>query len=171
MATNSRSFERLAIVFRVNAALRLLLMAGTIFGGNTSAQDVPHAKEWPATAPAAVGLDATVLATLDADLASGKYGLADSMLVIRCGKQAFEHAYVRDYSKIYGQRAKTTGPLNHDLHGPYNYFSTEFHPYYRRSDQHTNAVGVEDGDVGHHGHCDAARRIQGRPRRPGPEIF
>ena len=77
------------------------------------------------------------LAALDADLASGKYGLVDSMLVIRCGKQAFERSYARDYDKIYGERAKKTGPLNHDLHGPYNYFSTEFHPYYEHSDLHT----------------------------------
>jgi CubicO group peptidase (beta-lactamase class C family) len=59
------------------------------------------------------------------------------MLVIRCGKEAIERTYQRDYDKIYGDRARVTGPLNHDLHGPYNYFSTEFHPYYRHSDLHT----------------------------------
>ena len=59
------------------------------------------------------------------------------MLVIRCGKEAIERTYQRDYDKIYGDRAKQTGPLNHDLNGPYNYFSTEFHPYYRHSDMHT----------------------------------
>ena len=104
----------------------------------SAGQDAPaKAKPWPVTAPHAIGLEPTKLAVLDADLASGKYGLVDSMLVIRCGKQAFEHGYVRDYDKIYGERAKKTGPLNHDLQGPYNYFSTEFHPYYKHSDLHT----------------------------------
>ena len=95
------------------------------------------ARGWPTASPAAVGLDGAALDALDADLAAGKYGLADSMLVIRCGKEAIERTYQRDYDKIYGDRAKQTGPLNHDLHGPYNYFSTEFHPYYRHSDMHT----------------------------------
>ena len=38
---------------------------------------------------AAVGLDRRSWLCFDADLASGKYGLVDSMLVIRCGKQAY----------------------------------------------------------------------------------
>jgi CubicO group peptidase (beta-lactamase class C family) len=114
-------------------AMLIVFAAGA---GNAAAQ-IPPAKRWPRAAPAEVGLDAGALTSLDADLASGKYGLVDSMTVIRCGKQAFEHSYTRDYEKIYGARAKTTGPLNHDLHGPYNYFSTEFHPYYRHSDLHT----------------------------------
>src|SRR5277367_986040 len=116
-------------------AIMLMLLA---YASYSVGQDPPaNAKAWPVAAPHAIGLEPTKLAMLDADLASGKYGLVDSMLVIRCGKQAFEHAYVRDYDKIYGERAKLTGPLNHDLNGPYNYFSTEFHPYYRHSDMHT----------------------------------
>ena len=116
-------------------AITLILLA---YASCTAGQDASaRARQWPVAAPHAIGLEPTKLAMLDADLASGKYGLVDSMLVIRCGKQAFEHAYVRDYDKIYGERAKKTGPLNHDLHGPYNYFSTEFHPYYKHSDLHT----------------------------------
>jgi CubicO group peptidase (beta-lactamase class C family) len=116
-------------------ATLLILLA---YASRSAGQDaLAKAKPWPVTAPHAIGLEPTKLAVLDADLASGKYGLVDSMLVIRCGKQAFEHAYVRDYDKIYGERAKKTGPLNHDLQGPYNYFSTEFHPYYKHSDLHT----------------------------------
>ncbi len=133
---NSRSNEQRTISGWC-AALLVLLSAGALFAGVAGAQETPPAKNWPASAPASVGLDAAALGALDDDLASGKYGLVDSMLVIRCGKQAFEHAYTRDYDKIYGERAKKAGPLNHDLDGPYNYFSTEFHPYYRHSDLHT----------------------------------
>ncbi|HEY2820731.1 MAG TPA: serine hydrolase [Candidatus Acidoferrum sp.] len=102
----------------------------------SSAQALP-ARGWPTVSPEAVGLDGKALSALDADLAEGKYGLVDSMLVIRCGKEAIERTYQRDYDRIYGDRAKQTGPLNHDLNGPYNYFSTEFHPYYRHTDMHT----------------------------------
>ncbi len=120
----------------VSGCAALTVLAVCAFAGRAAAQ-IPLAEAWPSSTPSAVGLDAGKISALDDDVSSGKYGLVDSMLVIRCGKQAFERAYTRDYDKIYGERAKTTGPLNHDLHGPYNYFSTEFHPYYRRSDLHT----------------------------------
>ena len=93
--------------------------------------------EWPVATPAAVGLDPASLNALDADIAAGKYGLIDSLLVIRDGKQAFARSYPHDYDKIYGELAKHEGPLNHDVNGAYNYFSTAFHPFYHRTDLHT----------------------------------
>jgi CubicO group peptidase (beta-lactamase class C family) len=104
---------------------------------SATAQVQAPAKEWPTSTPDAVGLDASMLKSFDADLASGKYGLVDSMLAIRCGKLAYERSFPHDYNKIYGERATVEGPLNHDLKGPYNYFSSEFHPYFRQSDLHT----------------------------------
>jgi len=103
----------------------------------TRAQEKRSLKEWPVAEPSAVGLDSSALAALDADIAGGKYGLVDSMLIIRDGKQALTRSYSHDYGKIYGEHAKHEGPLNHDVNGPYNYFSTEFHPYYQHSDLHT----------------------------------
>ena len=95
------------------------------------------AKEWPLIQPSAAGFDAAALTALDADIAGGKYGLVDSMLIIRDGKQVLARSYSHDYGKIYGELATREGPLNHDVHGPYNYFSAEFHPYYQHSDLHT----------------------------------
>jgi CubicO group peptidase (beta-lactamase class C family) len=100
-------------------------------------QEKTAGSEWPVAKPAAVGLDAGALAALDADIAAGKYGLVDTLLVIRDGKQALARAYPHDYENIYGGLAKREGPLNHDVNGPYNYFSTQFHPYYRHSGLHT----------------------------------
>ena len=94
-------------------------------------------KDWSTAAPKDFAFDAEKLAAIDADLASGRYGLVDSMLVVRCGKSVYDKTYKHDYGQIYGERAKKEGPLNHDLNGPYNYFSTEFHPYYRGTDMHT----------------------------------
>jgi hypothetical protein len=124
-----RRFATTASAFRLLAVLTMLLA-----GRCAVAQDHGATKDWPKAAPAAVGLDAGKLAAFDADLASGPYGLVDSLLVIRCGKQAFQRSYAHDYGKIYGDHAKTAGPLNHDVSGEYNYFSPEFHPYYRGSD-------------------------------------
>ena len=59
------------------------------------------------------------------------------MLILRCGTAVYDKTYAHDYGQIYGERAKKEGPLNHDLHGPYNYFSTDFHPYYHGTDMHT----------------------------------
>ena len=94
--------------------------------------------DWPTAAPAAVGLDAKVLAAFDADLAAGKYGLVDSMLVIRHGRVAYERSYPHDYDAIYGEQAKKPSGLNAlDPGGPYNYFNPWWHPFYRRGDLHT----------------------------------
>jgi CubicO group peptidase (beta-lactamase class C family) len=101
------------------------------------AQEKTRTKDWPVTEPNAVGLDSAALTALDADIAAGKYGLVDSLLIIRDGKQALARSYAHDYGKIYGKLAKREGPLNHDVNGPYNYFSAEFHPYYQHSDLHT----------------------------------
>jgi CubicO group peptidase (beta-lactamase class C family) len=103
-----------------------------------AAQSPGSARDWPLSAPAGVGLDPNVLAAFDADLAAGKYGYVDSMLVIRHGQTAYERMYRHDYDRIYGQEARTRGPLNaHDPSGPYNYFNPWWHPTYRRGDLHT----------------------------------
>src|ERR1035441_7760437 len=92
---------------------------------------------WPKGAPADVGLDANKLAEFDADLAAGKYALVDSFQVFRCGKEVFERKYAHDYSKIYGTEARTRGPLNARLTGPYNYFDPYWHPYFHGTDLHS----------------------------------
>jgi CubicO group peptidase (beta-lactamase class C family) len=101
------------------------------------AREKAPASEWPLIQPSAAGFDPVALSALDADIAAGKYGLVDSMLIIRDGKQALARSYSHEYGKLYGELAAHEGPLNHDVHGPYNYFSAEFHPYYQHSDLHT----------------------------------
>lgn len=94
--------------------------------------------QWPVARPAAVGLDSATLAAFDADLAAGKYGQVDEMLVIRHGQVAWQRHYQRDYAVIYGKEAKTPSPLNaSDPTGPYNYFNPWWHPYYRGGDLHS----------------------------------
>ena len=76
-----------------------------------------------------------MLAALDSDIAAGKYGNIDGMLVIRHGKVAYERSYPHAYDAIYKEQARTPGPLNaHDVTGPYNYFNPWWHPFYHRSD-------------------------------------
>ena len=102
----------------------------------TCAQVQP-AKGWPAAKLNEVGVDPTPLDALDAEIRAGKHGYVDSLLVVRCGKLVYRKTYAHDYDKIYGDRAKTAGPLNPDPAGPYNYFSADWHPFYKRGELHT----------------------------------
>jgi CubicO group peptidase (beta-lactamase class C family) len=102
----------------------------------------PDKRDWPTAGwakdkPARVGLDENVLAAFDADLASGKYALVDSFEVFRRGKIVYQRKYPHDYGQIYEKEAKTRGPLNAHLTGPYNYFDPAWHPYYHGTDLHS----------------------------------
>jgi CubicO group peptidase (beta-lactamase class C family) len=124
---------------RRKAVLRVVAFVGAlpILLQQMQAQDKAPDGDWPAVKPAAVGLDVGALASFDADIAAGKYGLVDSLLVIRDAKQALARSYAHDYANIYGEFVRREGPLNHDLNGPYNYFNSQFHPYYQHSGMHT----------------------------------
>jgi CubicO group peptidase (beta-lactamase class C family) len=104
--------------------------------------DIGGATPWPThgwsrATPVSVGVDETVLATLDNDLAHGKYSLVDSFQVFRCGAEVYSRKYRHDYAKLYRKEARTRGPLNARLSGPYNYFDPAWHPYYHGTDLHT----------------------------------
>jgi len=113
-----------------------LLLAGAL--RSAIPEQVPWpAKDWPRDAPAKVRLDENILSAFADDLGSGKYSLIDSFDVIRCGKLVYHRTYAHDYGTIYGKEAKTRGPLNARLTGPYNYFDPAWHPYYHGSPFHS----------------------------------
>lgn len=119
-------------------AFALTGLALAFFAPFADAETEWPTRGWTATTPSEVGLDARVLATLDADISQGKYGFIDSMLVIRHGKVAYERYYGHDYDLIYAKEVKVPSPLVvRDPSGPYNYFNPWWHPYYRRGDLHT----------------------------------
>ena len=127
------------VFVRLTHAFAILLLASTLGAvAPVAAQEPWPTRDWNSASPAEVGLDTKVLAAFDADLAAGKYGLVDSMLVIRHGRVAYERSYRHDYDAIYGEQAKKRSGLNAlDPGGPYNYFNPWWHPYYRRGDLHT----------------------------------
>lgn len=120
------------------ATITLFACATAILPARGSAQGSSPKARWPVASPASVGLNPNVLDSLDAEISAGKYGFIDRMLVIRHGKVAFDKSYVNDYVKAYGDSANVANALNaHDVTGPFNYFNTWWHPYYRRGDLHT----------------------------------
>ena len=92
---------------------------------------------WPKGTPASLGLDEKILTDFAADIGSGKYGLTDSFRVFRCATEVFARQYRHDYRQIYAKEAKTKGPLNARLTGPYNYYDPQWHPFYHGTDLHT----------------------------------
>lgn len=121
------------------ASVVVALLAGAVSAAaQGTAQGTAPGRAWPTATPAAVGVNASVLDSIDAEIKNGRYGYVDRMLVIRHGKVAYDATYKHDYDKIYGDSAKVTNGLNaHDPTGPYNYFSAWWHPWYQRGDLHS----------------------------------
>ena len=129
--------------WRLGRMLGVLVVAAmALAAAGVVSADVSYASAWPTQGwregmPAGVGLTERTLLDLDADIASGKYGLADSFEVFRCGERVLGRKYAHDYSSIYGKEARSRGPLNARLTGPYNYFDPAWHPYYHGTDLHS----------------------------------
>ena len=127
----------LASTRRHVATLSLTLVAPLMVAAAQTSTPWPT-KGWPTASPQAVGLNATVLDSIDAEIRSGRYGHVDRMLVIRRGRVAYDKSYTHDYARIYGDSAQATGALNaNDPTGPYNYYNPWWHPYYRQGNLHT----------------------------------
>jgi CubicO group peptidase (beta-lactamase class C family) len=124
---------------RVRSALGVWVsLAAAFWPHYAHAQQEPSSAKWAVSTPEKLRLDANVLARFDAEIARGKYGNIDSMLVIRHGRIAYDRVYKHDYDRIYREQARTPGALNaHHFTGPYNYFNPWWHPYYRRGDLHS----------------------------------
>jgi CubicO group peptidase (beta-lactamase class C family) len=116
----------------------LVVLLAAAATSTSAAQSSWPTKGWPTATPSDVGLNAKVLDSLDAEIAAGRYGNVDRMLVIRHGRVAFDKTYPHNYDSVYADSVHVTGALNpHDETGPYNYYNAWWHPYYRRGDLHT----------------------------------
>lgn len=117
----------------------LLLFATTVSIAAQSALTAGSwpTKNWPSGTPASVGLDEQALKKFDLDIAGGKLPMTDSFRVFRCGTEVFARQYKHDYGHIYAKEAKTRGPLNARLTGRYNYYDTEWHPFYHGTNLHS----------------------------------
>lgn len=111
----------------------VLAVSGTV---SLAGADGPSARGSRST-PEVVGIDGKAIAALDQRIATGALPLVDSLLVMRCGETVFERSYPHDYGQIYAKEARTRGPLNAHLTGPYNYFDPQIHPYYHGTTAHS----------------------------------
>jgi CubicO group peptidase (beta-lactamase class C family) len=116
--------------------LAVLAFVGDAYGAGDAGRTWPTGG-WQRGTPAEAGLDETVLAAIDRDIASGKYSLVDSFQVFRCGAEVYSRKYDHDYGELYSKEARTKGPLNARLTGRYNYYDPAWHPYYHGTDLHT----------------------------------
>jgi hypothetical protein len=72
------------------ATAALITIIQFCVGARAMAQVRAAGKDWPKATPKEFAIDAGKLAAFDADLASGKYGPVDSMLILRCGTAVFD---------------------------------------------------------------------------------
>jgi len=95
-------------------------------------------KEWPIVTPQSQLLNPDSLNAFNNEIANGKYGNVDVMVITRNGKLLYQKTYKHDYYKIYGDSMKIKSGLNpHDPGGPYNYYNPWWHPYYHGSELHS----------------------------------
>ena len=95
---------------------------------NTNAEIWPT-KSWERSEPETQGMNSDSLTVFSTRLANGEFGYIDGMLVVRNGKIIFEKDYTNDYDSLF--KSTNTKP------GKYNYYDTEWHPYYKKTKLHT----------------------------------
>jgi CubicO group peptidase (beta-lactamase class C family) len=117
------------------AALALAVggLAGAA-GPAGQAGPAPAATSWPTdtwteSTPAAEGVDGAVLEAIDAEIRAGRFGLVDSVLIVRHGRVVLDRRYEHDYAAAAAGRDMTPHQ--------YNYFHPDWHPYYQQSGLHT----------------------------------
>ena len=87
-------------------------------------------EEWVLSSPAAEGLDTDAIEQLDREFQEGQHGYVDSMVIVRNGRIVFEAYYDHDYAGIRSDH-DTGAPA------PWNYFDSDYYPYYQGSDLHS----------------------------------
>ena len=116
------------VSFQVSRAARNTIFAFFILIANLNASVWPTAI-WEKEKPESKGMDIDSLKSYSNILKSGKLGYIDGMLITRGGKIIFEEEYTHNYDSLYLQTK--TAP------GKYNYYDTDWHPFYRDSKLHT----------------------------------
>lgn len=107
---------------------RLPTSGNTKTAGDTEPATKRHVEWGSAATPASQGMNAQRLIELHRQIAAGKYGYVDKMLVIRNGRTVFDETYFRDYDKLNS---------NSEPPGQYNYNDPAWHPFYRDTELHT----------------------------------
>ena len=87
------------------------------------------APDWEQSTPEREHVDPTVLEALHQEIAAGKHGFIDHLLVIRHGAIVAEHHYQRDYERAAAGRDQPSHQ--------YNYYDPKWHPYVAGRDEHT----------------------------------
>src|SRR5882762_9067244 len=88
------------------AALRWVLLFAALAGWGAVAA-APSGADPVRAKPESLGIDAAPLASLDAEIASAKFPLVDSLLVMRCGEVVLDRRYPHDYAATYGKDEHT----------------------------------------------------------------
>jgi CubicO group peptidase (beta-lactamase class C family) len=110
--------------------VRKLLVAGAALSTIVNCGCGQVIDDWEESTPEAEGMDIASLEQLDSEFRAGTHGNVDSMLIIRNGRIVYESYYKNDYASI-------NAPKMVKEPGPYNYYDSNWHPFYKGSELHT----------------------------------
>ena len=115
-----------------------LLVILSVFKINAYAQSI----DWVISSSEKQGMSQEKLLQLDQELKNGIHGFIDSFLVIRNNHLVFEEYYENDYGELTKNRRSEQAKIMQINYGDkarpiYNYYDSEWHPYYKESKLHT----------------------------------
>jgi CubicO group peptidase (beta-lactamase class C family) len=111
--------------------MRLIALVITLVAFSfTAADDTPWpSQDWGISTPEAQQVDAAVLDRLDQEIASGKHGYVDGMMVYRNGYLVYRKTYDNDYKQLFVGRDQSRWQ--------YNYYDPDWHPWFKASQLHS----------------------------------
>jgi CubicO group peptidase (beta-lactamase class C family) len=109
-----------------------IVLTGAVLGSAADAAPAPAVpwptRAWTTASPESLGLDPVALEALEREIAAGKYGYIDGVLLIRHGRIGFEQHFAHDYRALFvGKGAPWI----------YNYYDPDWHPFYQGTALHT----------------------------------
>ena len=114
--------------FRRSALAFVAALVTASLHASTQSPPAWPTREWAAAAPEALGFTPGALESFHEELAAGKHGYVDSMLVVRHSRIALERTYTHDYDRLFTGKGAP---------GIYNYYDPAWHPFYKRGALHT----------------------------------
>lgn len=107
----------------------VVALLATLIGVDQTTAQVWPSKKWSESNASDQGMDPSMLDALHKRIKRGEFGYVDQMLIVRNGHIVFNEKYTHDYVGANAGKDQESSQ--------YNYYSSNWHPYYHGSELHT----------------------------------